>query len=371
MLSKGTGRTIAKIAVVALALVAAWAPIGPSVVEDWFSTGIYPAIQRTVTPFSNFAPLALLDALSVAAVIVVAVALTRAVRAVRRTGRARPVWTALGRLSVAAAVTYLAFLFLWGLNYRRVPMEQRLLVPPGSPPPEAVVQLGLTAAAQLNELHDEAHGSGWQQEPRDSAPLLRAFRDIQRALSDAPPAEPGRLKRSMLGPYFRWTSVDGMINPFGLEVLVNPDLLPFERPFVAAHEWAHLAGYADESEASFVGWLTCLRADAPARYSGWLALYWQVSGEVAQRERARIAETLAAGPRRDIDAVVARIRRSEKPWLRDAGWRVYDRYLKANRVEEGVRSYGTGLTLILGARFGDGWIPIRRDAPSRDRPPGS
>ncbi|HEY5619671.1 MAG TPA: hypothetical protein VIK60_17150, partial [Vicinamibacterales bacterium] len=70
-MSKGTGRTIAKIAVVALALVAAWAPIGPSVVEDWFSTGIYPAIQRTVTPFSNFAPLALLDALSVAAVIVV------------------------------------------------------------------------------------------------------------------------------------------------------------------------------------------------------------------------------------------------------------------------------------------------------------
>ena len=53
-----------------------------------------------------------------------------------------------------------------------------------------------------------------------------------------------------------------MINPFGLEVLVNPDLLPFERPFVAAHEWAHLAGYADESEASFVGWLTCMRADA-------------------------------------------------------------------------------------------------------------
>ena len=58
-----------------------------------------------------------------------------------------------------------------------------------------------------------------------------------------------------------WT----MINPFGLEVLVNPDLPLSERPFVAAHEWAHLAGYADESEASFVGWLTCMRADAAAR----------------------------------------------------------------------------------------------------------
>src|SRR5690606_39996891 len=56
-------------------------------------------------------------------------------------------------------------------------------------------------------------------------------------LADAPPAVPGRLKRSLLGFYFRWASIDGMVNPFGLEVLRNPDLLPFERPFVAAHEW--------------------------------------------------------------------------------------------------------------------------------------
>ena len=41
-----------------------------------------------------------------------------------------------------------------------------------------------------------------------------------------------------------------------------------ERPFVIAHEWAHLAGYADESEANFVAWLTCRRAD-PADREVW------------------------------------------------------------------------------------------------------
>ena len=86
---------------------------------------------------------------------------------------------------------------------------------------------------------------------------------------------PGRLKRTLFGPYFRWTGVDGMVDPFGLEVLVNPDLLPWERPFVAAHEWAHLAGFADEAEASFVGWLDlsarrCRRSSTAAgsTYSG-------------------------------------------------------------------------------------------------------
>jgi hypothetical protein len=263
---------------------------------------------------------------------------------------------------VAVALGYLVFLMLWGLNYRRVPMEQRLSIDQGAPSPEAVVQLGLMAAGQLNRLYDEAHRSEWP-EPLNDSSLVRAYGEIQQLLSDTEPAAPGRLKRSMLGPYFRWTSVDGMINPFGLEVLINPDLLPFERPFVAAHEWAHLAGYADESEASFVGWLTCLRADAAAQYSGWLALYWQVNGEVNQAERAAIGNTLAAGPRADMAAVVERIRRSEQPWLRDAGWRVYDQYLKANRVEEGIRSYGTVLTLILRARFDEGWTPVRRDPP--------
>ena len=34
---------------------------------------------------------------------------------------------------------------------------------------------------------------------------------------------------------------------------------------------------------------------------------------------------------------------------------MYDQYLKANRVEAGVRSYGLVVTLILRARFDESW----------------
>jgi hypothetical protein len=155
-----------------------------------------------------------------------------------------------------------------------------------------------------------------------------------------------------------------MVNPFGLEVLVNPGLLQFERPFVAAHEWAHLAGYADESEANFIGWLTCIRASRAAQYSGWFFLYWQIAGEVDATSRARINMALADGPRRDINAVIARLRRDEVPALQAASWRVYDKYLKANRVAAGVRSYGLVIDLILRARYAPGWTPLRRGAAS-------
>ena len=44
-----------------------------------------------------------------------------------------------------------------------------------------------------------------------------------------------------------------------------------------AHEWGHLAGFADEGDANFVGWLTCLRGSVANQYSGWLFLYGELS----------------------------------------------------------------------------------------------
>jgi hypothetical protein len=350
----------ASLAIVAAAVGAALSPLPASAVERWYSAGVYPLAQRIITPISNLVPFALFDVLVSAAVIAFVWVLGRAVRRARRTRRLRPLMDALGYLCVSAAAIYLAFLFLWGFNYRRLPMTERLAVSAVAPEPAAVVALGLEAVAQMNRLHADAHRIGWTGDEWRTASLTAAFAMTQRALSDAPLARPGRLKWTMFGSYFRWASVDGMVDPFALEVLANPDLLPWERPFVAAHEWAHLAGYAHEAEANFVGWLACVRGDGPAQYSGWLYLYWQLATELGAPDRVRLAEALGPGPRRDVEAIVERLRRGQFPLLRNVSWRVYDQYLRANRVDEGVRSYGEVVNLILRARFEDGWVPVRR-----------
>ena len=336
-------------------------PVQPRLVETWFSISFYPPLQQVVTSVSNVVPVALLDVYCVAATAGVLWMLTRAVIAARRTRRFGPLANALRVLVTGAAAVYLVFLLLWGLNYRRLPMSERLQLSAGAVDPAAVEKLGLETVAQLNSLHAAAHREGWVNAPLEDDALRRGFIAAQAALSDVQPAVPGRLKRSMFGPYFRWTGVDGMINPFALEVLSNPDLLPFERPFVAAHEWSHLAGYADESEANFVGFLACMKGNVATQYSGWLFLYWQVSSEVDADARGRLSKLLTEGPRADLQAIVTRLRSGELPWLRTAGWQVYDEYLKANRVEEGIRSYGAVLTLIVQARFEPEWTPVRRD----------
>lgn len=348
-----------QVLVVALAAGAAVAPLDARLVERWYSAGVYPAFQRLVTPVSNLFPFAWFDLVTIA---LAALLLTLLVRLVRRAreGEWRLAFTTLVNLVTAVALIYLVFLSAWGLNYRRVPMSERIVLERDRPTPRDVLALGISAVDKLNELHRAAHEAGWRTAPWRDRQMQQAAVAVQGMLSDAAPAVPGRLKWSIYGPFFRWSNVDGMVNPLGLEVIGNPDLLPFERPFVAAHEWAHLAGYAGEAEASFVGWLTCLHAGAPAAYSGWLFLFWQINSEVGAADRKQMAALLGPGPREDIAAINARLTRGEVPVVRNASWRVYDQFLKANRVEHGIRNYGAVITLILRARFEENWTPVRR-----------
>jgi hypothetical protein len=148
-----------------------------------------------------------------------------------------------------------------------------------------------------------------------------------------------------------------MTDPYFLETLVSTSLLPFERPFVHAHEWSHLAGMAEEGDANFLAWLTCVRGAPPAQYSGWLFLYMEVTSGLRDAARAEAVARLAPGPRGDLDAIRARLLRQVDPHLFAVGQRIYDRYLKANRVESGVESYGQVVRLVLGVRFGPEWAP--------------
>src|SRR4029078_7316745 len=71
----------AGIAVVAAASAAAIVPTPRAFVERWYSSGLFPVLQRALTACSNLVPIALFDVLCLAALCVAAVSLMRAIRA--------------------------------------------------------------------------------------------------------------------------------------------------------------------------------------------------------------------------------------------------------------------------------------------------
>ena len=344
---------------VAAAVGLAFAPIPPSAVERWYSNGAYPAWQGIATAVSNGVPFAILDGF------ILAIVLWLAWRA-RDLGRRAGGWLPslaryLASLAVLAAALYLAFLGAWGMNYRRVPLRDKLPFDARMISPARAKELALLAAANLNALHDAAHAGRTPSPEAIDPDLARAFADAEGLIGVKPSTRVGRPKRSMLDAYFKAAAVDGMTDPFLLETLVVSDLLPFERPLVVAHEWGHLAGFADESEANFIGWLACVHGTPALQYSGWLFLYGEIARGLTAQDRSDVGARLAEGPREDLGAIAERMRRDVKPIVFAGAWRTYDRYLKANRVEAGTASYAQVVQLVLGTRFSADWRPRRQD----------
>ena len=335
---------------------AALVPLPRPAVERLYSSGLYLTIQPLITAASNTVPIALLDVCLIA---VAAAWLANGVRDARRgDGAGRAAARIAGRTIVWSAAFYLVFLAAWGLNYRRMRLADKLPYDPSRVTADAARDAAMTTVARLNDLHDEGHDQA-AASGADS-PLAAGFDRARRDAGIPRAILVGRPKRTMLDPYLRRAGVDGMTDPFFLETLVAGGVLPFERPFVVAHEWSHLAGIADEGEANFVGWLACLRGTIANRYSGWLFLYAELSRAVRPADRAALSARLGPGPRADLKAIADRFRRQVSPAVSAAGWRVYDRYLKANRVEAGAASYAEVVRLALGVRFGPDWTPQLR-----------
>lgn len=347
-----------RIALIGLALLAAFVPSPAVWVERGYSTGFYGWLQRVLTPLSNLIPFALLDVvgtLGLAGLVAWWVWRLRSAAG----GWAHALRSLVVGTAVIAAVVYLLFLATWGLNYRRVPLTSKLDYAVDRVTEGRLRAMAEESVRRLNALYDDAEAVGWPELGDVPNRLGPAFARVQQQLPSRSVAAAGVPKPTVLTSYFRLAAVDGMIDPFFLEVLVNGDVLPFERPFVVAHEWGHLAGFADESEASFVGWLVCLEGDAASRYSGWLAMYPMLLRHLPERERSVVAAELGTGPRRHLQAIQARWQRSA-PRVRRTAASVYDRFLKANRVSSGIASYGAVVRLVLGTRFSDGWRPAWR-----------
>ena len=351
----------AQVAVVALAVVMALAPAPRPLIESVYARGLYPVIRQVVTGLSSLTPVVLFDVLLIGGSLALigwwGVRLIRAPRG----ARLRALAGVLGHTVVAAAALYLLFLAIWGLNYRRQTLAARLAYDQGRVTPDVGESLAATGIAQLNRMFEATQDQTWSQLVDLPETLGPAFEAVQRQL-DVTPVVPGLVpRRSLLTPYFRRAGIDGMVDPFSLQILVNDTVLPFERPFVTAHEWAHVAGFAHEAEANFVAWLTCLAGDERMQYSAWSFLVPRLLAVLPDDVQTRLRDAVGAGPSADFAAVRARLNRTV-PVVRRSVQRLNDQYLRANRVPSGIASYGEVLQLAVGTDLGRRqWPPSAAD----------
>ncbi len=311
------------------------------IVEQAYSQAVYPVLLRLVGGATSLLPFALADALPIAAIVLCAAGIAGLRRRWRVDRRRALVWAAKA-ISLAGAGVYLAFLLLWGLNYRRQPLAQSLGLQPGPAPVEELAGLASELVAAANDQRADRN-------ERDG--VFRLARGVDPALAQL--AGTVRPKPSLLSPVLARLGISGIFVPFTLEPLVNDRLPESEIPWSAAHEMAHAAGWAREDEANFLAWRRCRdHADPDFRYSGSLVASLYAVGaiaDVAPDQGRAVAEARSPAVRRDIEAIRLYQARYEGRLAR-AGERVNDAYLRSQGDSRGVHSYGRMVDLLLAER---------------------
>jgi hypothetical protein len=362
-------RLVTKLTVIALALGLAIAPLPALWVERFYANGFYPRLQSLVTPASNLIPFSVIDPLIVALAIGLPAWWIAGLKRARRGERRRHAGAlALNTVTLAASV-FLAFEALWGFNYMRPPLSSKVDYDEGRLTSDAVKQLKRLTIERLNALAAEARAARWPDEEQLRARLHESLNGALGQLGGRRGIAAARPKATLFQPYLAAAGISGFLNPFGHEVILDRELFAFEKPFALGHEWAHLAGFANEAEASFVGLIACLQSDSPElQYSGWLALYqhtpwlWErQSDQMSEAEMAQLPPRLRPEVVADLQAINERTRRRVSAAVSRAQERVYDGFLKANRVKEGIASYGLLVNLVVGTSFGPDWVPARRE----------
>jgi len=314
--------------------------VAPVAVEHVYSRGLYALLSPWISRLSALVPFALTPALLL-------LGLALAVAAFFLHPRA---WMGvLAGLSVVVAW----FVFGWGLNYQRQSWAANVGWSVKGGTAADLEGLAKVLAARTTTLREQAWKDGrpdWIGLMKDGIPRAydRASKKWPLLVGryPGPKAAPG-------GEGLSWLGISGIYLPFTGEPLVNVGPGGWSLPFTAAHESAHLHGWAREDEANFLAFLVLEDCGDPRlEYSAWsMALLYvagalQEQGEGGEAAWKTIAATLPRAVLDDWKAYFTYWDRFKGP-VQKAAQAVNDTYLKAQGQSDGVKSYGRMVDLLL------------------------
>jgi Protein of unknown function (DUF3810) len=254
-----------------------------------------------------------------------------------------------------ASFMVFGFMFLWGFNYIRKPLNEQMKF--------KIVQLDTfnIGMEHLTALYEalESRKKITDQAAYDFS-ISNDFennmrRDVSFFLYNNGFKYGGRLRGRQITPNGTLSrfGIAGIYMPYIGESNIDNATHPLAKPFTMAHEMAHGYGWTDEGTANFIAYLACINSDdILTQYSGYLMYYRYVSSNFRKIrpwsfKRLRQLYPLPEGIKNDLEAINKRI--DEYPtWFETD--KINNAFLKAQGVKEGTASYSRVVTLVYSWR---------------------
>lgn len=326
--------------------VGVWLIQASPVLGEAYSRYLYPVVATVLTAVSRFVPFSLYDLLIVAAVAGTVLVLVGV--ALRRLSWRK----ALKGVCYTVGWLYVAFYWLWGMNYFR----QNFYVRNQLPRAEVCDSLYFDFARDYIMQYNQSVSLAGEPDTSLLRPLSEeGYERLSRQLKIYPPYWAAQPKPMLLSRVMAKMGIKGYIGAYFNEPLVSTCLLPHEYPFTYLHEMAHVMGISSEAEANLYAFLIGSESgDAAVRASAYSALFGYVMGNarriLSPEQYQELLEMVSPQARSLYEKEYEHWRNLYSSTLGDVQERLYDWFLKNNRVTSGTQNYSEVIGYLLAYR---------------------
>ena len=255
-------------------------------------------------------------------------------------------------INILAIISLFSLLFhiSWGLNYYRIPLNEKLNYKIKYNEDELEKTL-VFMIEKTNELHEKLSN-------QDSIPvqipysrekitqLIEERFDFDLDNFEIQPF----LKNSLWSTLLSYMGFAGYINPFTLESHINKKIPKLNYIATASHEMAHQLGIASESEANFVAFYTNSKHPNPfikfAAYSFALNYCYSELFKANQEKAKMQLSKLNSGVLKNFQQLSAFWKKFQNPF-EPYFKKGYDSYLKMNGQAKGIESYNAMVSMVI------------------------
>ena len=321
----------------------------PAFIENHYSNGLYLFISKTLRITLGIFPFSVGDLLYGILILWI----------IKWFWNQRKSWKTQWKSNSLTILSFLSgiyFLFhlLWGFNYYRVPLFEKMNIQRDYSDAELLaftqklilktntIQKQITKNDSLKVILPYTHDSVFKMN-------ILGYRNLSQKhpfftfnhLSSKP---------SIISLPLTYMGFGGYLNPFTNESQVNYLIPMVHFPMVSAHEMAHQLGYGSESECNFIGFLASVKNENPYfKYSGYsFALRYCLGNWQMRDEKTFKALLKTINP-----GIIINYQESDTFWksyqtpIETAFHVFYDRFLKINQQEDGLKSYSKFLNLLI------------------------
>ncbi len=306
--------------------------VKPIFVEEYYSQTFYPFVAKVISNLSNSIPFSIDDIFYLLLILVPCVlVLLLLIRKISFSYAGKIVLNTL-------ALVYILFYVLWGFNYYRPQLNERLGI--ASSPTNQ--QKFLTVMEELIDQTNKLHCTFEDSDKNTIDSLIEdSYKNLATVLKIQYPMGFRTDKQITFSHFYAQSGITGYFGPFFNEVHVNKKVLPLEYPFVLAHEKAHQLGITSEAEANFYAWLVCSRSNSQhVQYSANLTLLRHFLNQAYKMKAyPKLLEKIDVPVKNDFNTISKHWAELRNEKMDRAASKVNDAYLKTNKIKGGIKDY--------------------------------